>query len=638
MSIPDFIKETSSKIRHAVIGGEITNTIADGIEKIAGVAQDSTDTTKDIEEYIKAVELEWDSDPNKDPEVLEARGGQPRLKDRFENTDRQLAQTTDRLDGITINPMYPPIPFNAAKADANYYDAENFKYFKDEAMTIPATDNSPIFQELINYLHSKGGGTILAPSGNFAFRSQLNWESKVSLIGSNKISTIFFTEGVLFSFIAGLKGAANGSDVNKPEVWFEGCQFINFTVDNKGLSHSSPNVGGKALFILYMKKAVFRDLVLMNTIGTALGCDFLVDTVIGSIFTLNAGRNSRIAGTGFGGNSGIGIGTCALPEEPLVVSNCFTYNSGNYGIFVETQHNPTGYQSKHAKVVNCHAMGNRLGFGNKGSGGVQWMGCTAFRNLLHGFHLTQEASGDQILNCISEENGGDGIRIEESYMGDLDIVNVITNNNEGAGIAQKNNVRGGLKNLRIDNVTAHGNGGYGVGLEGNTKNVKLTNIDAVNNGKNPPVSAHTRGILLQGTHNKVSLLNSMVYDDQEEQTQRVGIDISTNTTDFILDGNNVTTYSDANAYQIKSTAGTIGTNRGLLTERYGIATIPDGQGIVEVVHAFGQIPKSIVLTPYQYSGTSYSPIWIDRRDGNMFRVRREGTSGSLDFYWSAKKI
>lgn len=94
MSIPDFIKETSSKIRHAVIGGEITNTIADGIEKIAGVAQDSTDTTKEIEEYIKAVELEWDSDPNKDPEVLEARGGQPRLKDRFENTDRQLAQTT----------------------------------------------------------------------------------------------------------------------------------------------------------------------------------------------------------------------------------------------------------------------------------------------------------------------------------------------------------------------------------------------------------------------------------------------------------------------------------------------------------------------------------------------------------------
>lgn len=102
VSIPDFIKETSSKIRHAVIGGEITNTIADGIEKIAGVAQDSTDTTKEIEEYIKAVELEWDSDPNKDPEVLEARGGQPRLKDRFENTDRQLAQTMTVAETSTV--------------------------------------------------------------------------------------------------------------------------------------------------------------------------------------------------------------------------------------------------------------------------------------------------------------------------------------------------------------------------------------------------------------------------------------------------------------------------------------------------------------------------------------------------------
>lgn len=103
MSIPDFIKETSSKIRHAVIGGKITNTIADGIEKITGVAQDSTDTTKDIVEYIKAVQLEWDSDPNKNPEVLEARGGQPRLKDRFENTDRQLAHKANQSFAEEVN-------------------------------------------------------------------------------------------------------------------------------------------------------------------------------------------------------------------------------------------------------------------------------------------------------------------------------------------------------------------------------------------------------------------------------------------------------------------------------------------------------------------------------------------------------
>jgi hypothetical protein len=38
--------------------------------------------------------MNWESDPNKDPEVIAARGGLPQLEDRLNETDAQLAETT----------------------------------------------------------------------------------------------------------------------------------------------------------------------------------------------------------------------------------------------------------------------------------------------------------------------------------------------------------------------------------------------------------------------------------------------------------------------------------------------------------------------------------------------------------------
>ena len=591
-----------------------------------------------VENQFNSIQQELtDKDPISAPEIIAARGGEPTLSDRLDkeqqNVTAQLAQNEDRMNGVMINAMYPPIPFRRITSDANYYDEANFKYYKNEAMTIPATDNTGVVQALVNFLHEKGGGTLLIPDGKYVFRSTVAWKSKVSLVGASKTGTRLYSEGVQFSLIRGTTGNSDGSSESDPSVWFDDCKFTDFLIDNKGLSFPDKTVDGKALFILYMRRAVFRDLILLNTLGTALGCDFLVDTVIDSVFTYKAGRSSYP--TGHGGNSGIGIGTSALTEEPIVVTNCFTYNSGNYGVFVETQNNPSGVKAKYAKVVNCHSQGNKLGFGNKGSGGTQFIGCTAVDNRLHGFHLTQGTSGDQLLGCISERNGGDGVRIERDYVGDLDISNVWANNNSGAGIRVFHNDTI-LKNVRILDSKTHRNGSSGVWIGGNAKNIVIKGINSVNNGQDSSVVAgYRRGILVGGVNDIVSILDNTVFDDQATKTQVAGIDVSKDTTNYILDGNNVTGYASNSAYLADLSKGAIGTNSNLVFEKHGIATIAEGQQTVDVIHGLGKIPTAINISPVQYAGIPV-PIWIVRSDGNMIRVRKELATGTVDFYWEVR--
>lgn len=554
------------------------------------------------------------------------------LESNDQNLTAQLAQTNNRLDGVTINAAYPPIPFSKITSDANYYNAATFKYYKDESMTIPSTDNKEMLQALVDFVHQKGGGTVLIPEGNFVFRSQINWRTKVSLVGAGKTTTRLFAEGVRHSLIQGTVGASNGTDADNPDVWFEDCTFKDFLIDNKGLSQTGPDVGGKGIFILYMRRALFRDLVLMNTLGTALGSDFLVDTVIDNVFTYRAGRSSYP--TGYGGNSGIGIGTCSLEEESVLVTNCFTYDSGNYGIFVETQNNPNGIQSKYAKVVNCHSQGNKFGFGNKGSGGVQWIGNTAFDNRSNGFHLTQTSSGDLLANNIIEYNGENGIYIGGDYLGDIIITNNIIRENLKVGILSIRSPDYPKENISIQSNKVGRNGHMGVSLQGDITGLLIDGNLIYENGQHSNGYDTDRGMRISGTNKIINITNNIFYDEQAIKTQTVAIKIVQDSSEYIVDGNNFSNYTGASILQHPN-KGVIGTNHGLITEKHGVSTIPDGQPTLEIVHGFGSIPSSISLTPYD-RGEVFPMVWIDRRDGNMFRVRREGSTGSLEVYWEAK--
>lgn len=592
----------------------------DVLEEAQRINDSNADVQQQIDNIIKGV-----ADPN--AEIAQARGTYPLLKDRFNANEGGLNRTNSRLNSMRINAMYPPPPLNAVVPDADYYDDVNFKYYQDETLLAPATDNKGALQGIVDYLSNNGGGIIEMPAGKFAFKSRINWKSKVSLIGAGKAVTHLYAEGEVFSLIWGLWGALDGGDATNDSVWLEDCKFTDFLIDNKGLSYPTRTVDGKGLFMIYMKRAVFKDLILMNTLGTALGCDFLDDTLIENVLTIRAGRSLDSSVGPLGGQSGIGIGTSALSEETVIINNCFAYNSGNYGVFVETQHSPQGFRPKGAKITNCHAQGGRLGFGNKGSGSTQFTNCTSFYNQLHGFHLTQGGEGDQITSCYAESNGGDGLKIENTYIGDVEINNFITLNNGSSGIYQSANLDT-FHNLKINNVKAHGNGACGVWMDGNIKNLKLSGIDAVNNGQNDSLNASYRqGIRLAGLNDIVSLISNTAYDDQTTKTQAVGIYVSPGTTNYILDGNNVVGYSEDVAYQIKSADGVIGINAGMrATEAKGTVTFSDGESGMYINHYLGAPATGVTLTPM-----GDGKVWLKTNiENNRLRIERDSDVGILE--------
>lgn len=543
----------------------------------------------------------------------------------------QLAQTRSRMNGLAINVLYPPAPFAPSVPDANYYDEVNFKYYKDEAMTIPATDNKPMFQALVDYLFQNGGGTILVPPGEYAFRSRVRWESKVSLVGASKAATKLYAEGEIFSLIDGTHTgrASDGSSADNPDVWFEDCTFSDFLIDNKGLSYKEPSVGGKGLFILYMKRGVFRDLVLLNTIGTALGCDFLDDTLIENVFTYRAGRNS-IATGGYGGNSGIGIGVDALAKEPVVVSNCFTYNSGNYGVFVESQSSTAPHRSKYAKVINCHSQGNKYGFGNKGAGSTQFIGCTAVENR-YGIHLSEGSSGDKVIGCTIEDNEVDGLFIASDYAGEAIISNNSIIGNGGRGIYMFDAGGSVRKNISINDNIITRNGLQGVFLIGNARNLLIASNTVFNNGQVGTPSNQLRGIMLSNSIDGVSVIGNLIYDDQDVRTQSVAIQIGSNVTNYLIDGNNLKGYEGTAALTDGNKTGVVTKNNiGIDREISGTITLADGVSADYINHYLGQPAKKISLTPL-----GDAKVWvIANSEINRIRIQRDVTAGSLDVMYS----
>lgn len=93
-NVDDRILNYTKQIRKNMFTDNITEAMARVAELAGLIAGESSDTAKYVKDFYDEVLLAWESDPNKDPEVIAARGGQSQLKDRFENTDRQLAQNT----------------------------------------------------------------------------------------------------------------------------------------------------------------------------------------------------------------------------------------------------------------------------------------------------------------------------------------------------------------------------------------------------------------------------------------------------------------------------------------------------------------------------------------------------------------
>lgn len=100
MAIPKIIEELAHKIRTAIYGKDVRESLASGIEKAGEIAEDArkksdetdsrqTELETRFEQQIQNMTLE---DPSS-AEIVDARGGETLLRHRLEKVDAQLAQT-----------------------------------------------------------------------------------------------------------------------------------------------------------------------------------------------------------------------------------------------------------------------------------------------------------------------------------------------------------------------------------------------------------------------------------------------------------------------------------------------------------------------------------------------------------------
>ena len=563
-----------------------------------------------------------DKDVISAPEIIAARNGEANLKARLDKeqqeVNEQLAQSANQ--------------FKPSWSVWEEFEQRqiNVKWFGAKADGI--TDDKLAFQSAVDFAHSIGGATIFMPTGTYMIKSGITWKSNVSLKGAGVGKSIFIVDGKFDGVIVELSQPSHGTGTN----FLENCSFEDFEIDGSGFTFTDANIRGKGLFILYMRRARFRNLYLHDTVGTALGCDFLTETVIDSVVVERAGR--LFSSTNTGGQSGIGIGTNALEDETVIVTNCHTIDCGNYGIFVESQ-NGDRVRSRHARIVNCVAKGNRFGIGNKGAGGALIMGCSVYDNTGSGVVLNEHSNGDQIIGNKIENNGDSGILVDGSYDGQLSILDNQISNNNAFGIRLLNNLSGySRKHVQISDNIIYENGYSGIDIAGRLYNFIVSANEVYNNGKRGSTNTNL-GIGLSGENGQGNIQGNLIYDDQETKTQVVGIKFTSSTMandDMMITNNNFPGYSTANGLFLGSGPKArlhIANNSGLIYEEFGTVTIPDGLTNVTINHSLGKVP-SVVASP----SNAFGQIRVDQLSTLSFTIRRPlaENTGDLVVNWFAK--
>jgi hypothetical protein len=321
--------------------------------------------------------------------------------------DQSALVVQDPYSGVFVAPDSDPT--GASGAWVRLFSGKlNVRAFGARGNDIDS-DTGP-FQGAVDLLYNVfGRGLLYMPTGVYRLTAPIQWRSRISLCGDGMGQSTFTMHGVRFSAIE-QTSESDPDGYNPDAVGLDDCHFYDFEIDGSGLTSLDDHPAGKGFFILYMRRSSFRRIYIHHTIGTGLGCDFLTDTLIHGVLAHHCGRN-RVSGVG---QSGIGIGTGWENAESVIISDCQTNFNGNYGIFVERQGNDQPQSSRGARIVNCYAEGNRVGFGNARSGGTTFANCEAIDSSEMGFSVVCDPIAEtpnRLINCHSLRSGADGFEL-----------------------------------------------------------------------------------------------------------------------------------------------------------------------------------------------------------------------------------
>ncbi len=493
------------------------------------------------------------------------------------------------------------------------------------------TNDAPAWNALL--LALEGTGATITWSGTSMLDAPIAWKKGVSLIGQGWGQSVLATRGS--TYFAAIEGFTPYATTASP---FEDLLFKDFEVDGSGLTGTAANIQGKAIFMQFLRRCQFVNLYLHDTVGTALGTDFMPDCLIHGVVVVNGGRNW----TGVeGGHAGIGIGMGAWVEENVTISDCHTVDCGHWGIFVEKQ-NEQPYRSRGAKIIGCSVTGTRgSGIADVGCTDTLIQGCSSTGNgalnnatWREGVSILFGSVGTRVLDCTITDNIGDGVAIRNDIGDGITVSGnkVVRNGRRGIVFSA---AAATLKGITFrDNECAENQfDGINIGTtSGALPGLMVAGNRCHNNGKAGTVGAD-RGINIGATVDGGVISHNRCYDTETVKTQQYGIALPSGTfTNTVMVGNNLTGNNTTGMVTAGATLTTLTRrgNVGAASEANGTATIANGQSTVTVIHGLTAAPSTVVVTPRLNEA-----LWVTTLGASGFIVNRVGTTGALDFSWFA---
>ncbi|MGX6993933.1 hypothetical protein CBF34_07020 [Vagococcus penaei] len=492
-------------------------------------------------------------------------------------------------------------------------------------------DSSVALNKAVDWMRQEFGyGTLILPSGTLKLVDKpIKWYSNLSVKGGGMGVSKIYMEGNIFNAIENVNAPSDGSQSNLEGYWLRNCMFSDFEIDGSGLTAKGPHVAGKGIFILYMKNARFRDLWIHDTIGTGLGADFLTSTVIDGVVAERCGRNLE----GFGlGQSGIGIGTGTSDgAESISITNCICRDNGNYGIFVETQGSKVEKKPYGVRIIGNIATGNRIGIGNKGSGGAIIANNTTRENK-YGIHLTEGSYEDIVTGNKIELNEESGLLVSLAYKGRTTITsNLIQKNRIGINLDVAHLGVDTLEDMLISSNNVRNNKQQAILSKIKLKNCNISGNQFIDNAtENLP--GNKQAISFEKPVFKTTVNNNNFSKDVNSK-QIVGIEYKELSNGNTIIGNN---FSDL-TQELAIINSRLSENT-LISNNLGLDA--DSKGTVKIL---GTLRYAMIKFPYQYSKIpnviistkSSEPIWIGNVD-SLGCIVRTTSKEDIDVDWIAK--
>ncbi|MBD7914205.1 right-handed parallel beta-helix repeat-containing protein [Clostridium sp. Sa3CUN1] len=553
----------ADKIRRAIFGGEVRDSIADGIEVVEQLREDYD------RQVINA--------GNSNAEIVDARGGQAKLKNRLDNFDSHLEQ---------INTEIGVLP-ETYIAKSGIWGEINLRGINIEWFGAVGDGNTDCTIAIRNAMDFAGNIPVIIPEGNFISKYiYLNSNQKVILIGNliceqNELGNLFYLDNKENVTILGIGGKAKGSTkdtnnfikaINSNNICIEGVKLEGFK--NKGI-----DIGDNCFDVIVRKNIVSGSTSVSGAGISALGINcknvIISDNIVSNCrigIAVNGGSNHIVSNNVCKDNILMGIGIDGIVAE-----------SGD------------GVKDS---IIKGNIITGTIG----DSYGGLYIGNGASRNL--------------ISNNVITNNGRAGIRISGGE-GFKNIRNIIQNNNI------YNNTNGieasySEESLFLSNI-----------ISNNGKGIILFNSDENNISNNEILGNLDDGIKLQSGNNKIN--------NNKIKLNNVGIRIAyggSNPSYNVIENNDITKNTTSSI--INADINTFNHNKGYITENQGIATklvsggkIPHGLSGNPSVSPYG----SVLVQAKGGSAIGPQNIMVTSDETNI-TIYFSGNE-SYDFYWRA---